>query len=75
LLDGVALGERMNSRVPLRAFLAWVDKGALPVAGGSLEQPYAMWRMIEEMYAGYSREKASREAARQDAMMRAMQQR
>ena len=66
------MGEMMSARIPLRAFLAWVDKGVLPLTGGSLQQPYVMWRMIEEMYAGYSREKQSREAARQEATWRAM---
>jgi hypothetical protein len=62
----------MRTRIPTRAFLAWVDKGVLPFAGGVLEQPYPMWRVVEEMAAGYQAEKASRQRSREQEAQNAM---
>lgn len=57
----------MRVRIPSRAFVAWADKGVLPFAGGVLDQPYPLWRIVEEMYAGYSEEKNARARAAQQA--------
>lgn len=66
----------MAVRIPTRGFLAYVDKGLLPFPGGVTSQPYTYWRFIEEMYAGYRREKNSRaQAEAQAAIDRAARRR
>lgn len=73
---GLTLGDPLASQVPWRAFLAWVERGVLPVGGGVLDQPHALWRTVEMMEAGYRRAKGRREAmaaqAQMDAVMRVL---
>jgi hypothetical protein len=71
----VKFEDSMAVRIPTRAFIAYIDKGLLPFAGGITDQPYAYWRFIEEMAAGYRNETNARQRAENERIASLMRQR
>jgi hypothetical protein len=57
---------------PVRATLAWVDHHTLPYPGGVNDQPYNLWRAMEEVAKGLNATRSSLAKIRTDELLKSI---